>query len=393
MNPLVRKLTQQVSTERLRDLTLALVRIPSPTGDSSAVTELYAQTVRALGVPVEVLCDYPGSPSTIARYGSSQDGPTLTLDGHLDTIHAAHIAPYVEGNRIYGRGAGDMKSGVAAMVEALRILIESGVRLKGNLILATHSLHEAPVGHMEGLKALIARGDVFVDAALVAEGACDTLAIRGKGQALYEIEITREGDVLHENVARPRGVPNPLDHAARLASRLLARNEELAQFPDAQLGPETFFIGQIHGGDFYNRVPTRAFLNGVHRCWPDKGWPEIRAEFDRLLGSVEHHPDLRVGLQLGGNGLGFETPPEARIVQALRDAYRDVVGRDLPLAGELSVCDVNVIVREALIPAVAHGTGSTTAHADLEWVDLVGVVRATQVYLATIVSYLGAEET
>jgi acetylornithine deacetylase/succinyl-diaminopimelate desuccinylase-like protein len=67
------------------------------------------------------------------------------------------------------------------------------------------------------------------------------------------------------------------------------------------------------------------------------------------------------------------------------------VGRELPLAGELSVCDVNVIVREAGIPAVAHGTGSSTAHADLEWVDLEGVVRATKVYLATIVNYLGVE--
>lgn len=391
MNALVRKLTEQVSAQRLRDLTLALVRIPSPTGDSLAVTEFYAQTLCSLGAPVETLYDYPRSPCTIARHGHLPDAPTLTLDGHLDTIHAAHVAPYVEGNRIYGRGAGDMKSGLAAMIEAARILIESGTRLKGNLILATHSLHEAPVGHMEGLKALIARGDVFVDAALVAECACDKLAIRGKGQALYEIEITRDGDVLHENVARPRGVPNPLDHAARLASRILGRNEELAQFPDAQLGPETFFIGQIHGGDFYNRVPTRAFLNGVHRFWPDKDWPEIRAEFNRLLSSVERHPDLRVDLQLGGNGLGFETPADAGIVRALRGAYYDIVGRELPLAGELSVCDVNVIVREAGIPAVAHGTGSSTAHADLEWVDLEGVVRATKVYLATIVNYLGVE--
>lgn len=391
MDALVHRLVEQVNAKRLRDLTLALVRIPSPTGDAVAVTEFYAETVRSLGLSVDVLYDYPRSPSTVARYGHLPGAPTLTLDGHLDTIHAPHVAPYVEGDRIYGRGAGDMKSGIAAMIEAARILIENGVRLKGNLVLATHSLHEAPVGHMEGLRALIARGDVFVDAALVAEGACDRLAIRGKGQALYEIEITREGEVLHENVARPRGVPNPLDHAVRLAARILERNEELSQFPDPQLGPETFFIGQIHGGDFYNRVPTRAFLNGVYRCWPDKDWPQIQAEFERLLRSVKHHSDLRVDLKLGGNGLGFETPAEAGIVQALRRAYQDVVGRELPLTGELSVCDVNVIVREARIPAVAHGTGSSTAHADLEWVELEGIVRAAKIYLATIINYLGVE--
>ena len=263
MRTVIDELTSRVSAERLRDLTLSMVRIPSPTGDSVEVSEFYADVVRDLGLPVEIVRDYPDSPSTIARYGDDPRGPTLTLDGHLDTIHAAHAEPYLDQNRIYGRGAGDMKSGIAAMIEATRILIESGTKLKGNLVLVTHSLHEAPVGHMEALKDLVARGDLFVDAALVAEGGFDALAIRGKGQALFEIDITRQGEVLHENVARPRGVPNPLDYAVRLAGRMLERDREMARHSDPLLGPETFFLGQVHGGDFFNRLPTRAFLNPI----------------------------------------------------------------------------------------------------------------------------------
>ena len=259
MNPLIEELGSQVSAQRLRDMTLGMVRIPSPTGDSAKVSEFYADTVRGLGLSVEILRDHPTSPSTIARYGDRPGHLTLTLDGHLDTIHAPHPDPYVEHDRIYGRGAGDMKSGIAAMVEATRVIVETGLCLGGNLVLVTHSLHEAPVGRMEGLRCVIDRGDVFVDAALVAEGGFDTLAIRGKGQALFEIDIGRQG------------------------------------------------------------------------------------------------------------------------------------GQELPLAGALSVSDVNIIVREAGIPAVAHGTGSTTAHADLEWVDVANIVRTTKVFLATIVNYLGVE--
>lgn len=391
MSSLVEQLGERVSAERLRDLTLALVRIPSPTGDSVEVSEFYAETVRGLGLAVEMILEYPRSPSTIARYGGAAEGQTLTLDGHLDTIHSPHPEPYVDDGRIYGRGAGDMKSGIAAMVEATRILIESGVRLKGNLILATHSLHEAPVGHMEGLKALIKRGDVFVDAALVAEYGFDELYIRGKGQALFEIDITREGDVLHENDARPSGVPNPLDHAVSLASKIVQRDRELSLSADDLLGPETFFLGQVHGGDFYNRVPTRAYLNGNHRVWPDKDWPDIRRTFADLLGSVEKHPDLRIDLSVYGNGLGFAVSPDAGIVRALQSGYRQIVGRELPLAGALSVTDVNVIVREAGIPAVSHGTGTTTSHADLERVEVKDIVRTTKVFVATIVDYLGVE--
>lgn len=388
---LIRQLASRVSAERLRDLTLELVKIPSLTGDSLAVTEFYAQTVRDLGLEVEVVRDFPSSPSTIAHFGPRIDGPTLTMDGHLDTIHPPHPAPYVEGERIYGRGAGDMKSGVAAMIEAARILVESGAQLGGNLLLVTHSLHEAPVGHMEGLKALIARGDVFVDAALVAEGGFDSLAIRGKGQALFEVEISREGEPLHENVARPRGLPNPLDYAVCLAARILERHNELAAGQEPLLGPETYFLGQIHGGDFYNRLPNRAFLNGTYRYWPDKEWDDVYREFDRLLASVERHPDLKVSRRVFGNGLGFDVSPNARIVGSLRSAYQTITGRELPLVGALSVSDVNVIAREAGIPVVAHGTGSTTGHADLEWVSLPDIVRSTRVYLATIVDYLGAE--
>lgn len=391
MSSLVEQLCERVSAERLRDLTLALVRIPSPTGDSVEVSEFYAETVRGLGVPVQIVVDFPHSPSTIARCDGSSEGPTLTLDGHLDTIHAPHPEPYVDEGRIYGRGAGDMKSGIAAMVEATRVLIDSGVRLKGNLILATHSLHEAPIGHMEGLKGLISRGDVFVDAALVAESGFDELYIRGKGQALFEIEITREGDVLHENSARPSGVPNPLDYAVRLAAKIVQRDRELSMASDPLLGPETFFIGQVHGGDFYNRVPTRAYLNGNHRVWPDKDWPDIRRTFSELLASVEKHPALGIDLSVFGNGLGYEVSPDAGIVHALRDGYRQVVGKALPLAGALSVCDVNVIVREGGVPAVSHGTGTRTSHADLEWVEVQSIVRTTKVFLATIVSYLGVE--
>jgi acetylornithine deacetylase/succinyl-diaminopimelate desuccinylase-like protein len=196
---------------------------------------------------------------------------------------------------------------------------------------------------------------------------------------------------LHENVARPAGVPNPLDYAVRVAMDMLARDKKLSARADALVGPETFFLGQIHSGDFYNRMPTRAFMNGTYRFWPDKMWQDVQRTFDDLLDPSGRHPELHVDLRLLSNGLGYDVSPEADIVKALRQGYQTIVGRELPLVGGLSVCDANVIVREAGIPAITHGTGTTTAHADLEWVELADVVRTTKVFLATIVNYLGVE--
>jgi len=391
-NDLIRSLCDKVDADRLQRITMELVRIPSPTGKSLAVSEYYAELVDSeLGLPVEMIRDYPASPCTVARLGNRPGAKTLTIDGHLDTIHAPHPDPEFKDGRIYGRGAGDMKSGVAAMVEAARVLIEGGVKLAGNLVLVTHSLHEAPVGHMEGLKLMLARGDIFGDAALVCEGGFDRLAIRGKGQALFEIDVTRDGEVCHENLARRQGISNPAEHAVRIAAAMQRRHAELARNDDALLGPETYFLGQIHSGDFYNRVPIRAFLNGTYRYWPDKEWQDVETEVEGVVHSVPLAPDLHMDMRLFGNGLGFQVDPQASIVLALQRGYQAITGRDLPVEGELSVSDVNVIAREGKIPVVAHGTGSTTAHADLEWVTLSDIVRSTKVYLATIINYLGVE--
>ncbi|NLV74756.1 MAG: M20 family metallopeptidase [Chloroflexi bacterium] len=386
------KLLSSVSYERLRDLTLALVEIPSPTGEARAVTERYRQEIAALGYEAELVADFPASPSTITRVPGAGSGRSLTLDGHLDTIHTPHAPAYIDGDRVVGRGAGDMKSGIAAMVEVLRVLREHDVRLGGELVLATHSLHEAPVGHMEGLKKLIERGDVFVDAALVTECSSSVIAITGKGQALFEISVTRKGAVLHENTARRQGVPNPLDQAARIAHAMLERNACEAQRPIELLGPETFFLGQIHGGDFYNRVPNKASLNGVYRYGPDKSWQDIEQVIEALLASVPPPEGIAVRYMLSSNGLGYQVDANAPIVAALQQGYQQVTGATLPLVGELSVSDVNVIAREAGIPVVAHGTGSTTSHADVEWVNVSDVVTSTKVYLATIAAYLGIAE-
>jgi len=392
MGELIRRLIAQVQPDRLRERTMELVSIPSPTGESVAVTECYADMVRSIGLDIEIMHTFARSPSTVARLIGDADGPTLTLDGHLDTIHAEHVPPFVEDGRIYGRGAGDMKSGIAAMLEAAQILLENQVPLKGTLILATHTLHEAPVGHMEGLRDLIRRGDVFRDAALVAEGGYDSVAVAGKGQALFEVTVSRPGEVMHENVARQQRVPNPLEHAVRIAAQLLERGKALAQFEHPLLGPETYFLGQVHGGDFYNRVPTQAFLNGTYRYWPDKTWEDVECEVDFQLASIVPPGGLEVSRRLLSNGLGYEVDPQASIVQALCAGYAQVVGREMPLVGALSVSDVNIIVREAGIPAVGHGTGSTTAHADLEWVPIENIARTAQVYLATILRYFGTED-
>src|SRR5262249_21328833 len=144
------------------------VAIRSYTGETRAVTERFIAECHDLGLEVERFDDYPSTPAVVARWRGTGGAPCLELNGHLDTVPLDHApAAVAEGVR-RGRGATDMRGGVACMLEAVRALQEGGVRLRGDLLVSPHGLHELPGGHAEDLIARVRRG-MHGDAALIPE--------------------------------------------------------------------------------------------------------------------------------------------------------------------------------------------------------------------------------
>ncbi len=366
-----------------------LVTVPSPTGHGDAVAEAYAALLRDVGLEVTVDRHFPGGPNVVARWRGRGGGPTLAFVGHLDTIGADHAPPRLADGAVHGRGADDMKGALAAVAEAVGALRAAGVALAGEVVVAAHSLHEAPVGKMEGLRRLVASG-VLGDAALVAESfPAGHQILAGKGQAIFTITVSRPGEVVHENYAAA-GTINPLDVAIEVAARLRARQAALAaENGHPLLGPETLFIGEIHGGDFYNRLPTEARIVGIRRFGPARTWAEIEREFADLTAPVAAASGATIDVRLGGNGLGYEVAPDAPLALALAAAHERVTGRPLPVAGTKSVTDANIIAREGGIPALCYGPNGATAHADEEHVAVADLLRAARVYAETILGYPG----
>jgi acetylornithine deacetylase/succinyl-diaminopimelate desuccinylase-like protein len=378
-----------IQSSRIADRTYELVRIASPTGSSDAVAERYAEMLEEIGLEVTLDRHFAGGPNVVGRWRGDGGGPTLALVGHLDTIHAPHAPPEQRGDRVYGRGADDMKGAMAAVVEAVGALRSAPIGLRGDVVVAAHSLHEAPVGKMEGLRRLIEHG-ALGDAVLVAESfPMEHQILAGKGQAIFTITIRRPGEVVHENYATA-GTLNPLDVAVEVAARLRARHQALAEEGDIpMLGPETLFIGEIHGGDFYNRVPVEARIVGIRRFGPARTWAMIEDEFRSLTDSIAVATGADIDVDLSGNGLGYTVLADAPIVDALARAHEHVTGRVLPVTGTKSVSDANMIVREGGIPAVCYGPNGTTAHADLEWVTHADLERAARVFAQLVLHYPG----
>lgn len=371
-----------VSAERLRDLTFELVGVKSPTGDTAEVARLYGKRLEELGMEVELLDErFPATPIVIGRLQGGEPGPTVVLNGHLDTVPIPHEPPRVDGDTIYGRGSADMKGALACAAEAARVLASRG-SFPGELAIVAIGLHEAPGGRGEDLTYLLNERGFTADLGVVCELSASTLAVAHLGCATFEIAIRRPGMVTHE-LQTPAGTPNPILVSARVIEAIRARNEELAQTEHEWVGAETYFLGESHGGDFYNRHPVEHRFVGTRRWAPGNTLAKVEDEFRTLLEPIAAESGCEIDLDLRLVRGAYRIDPEDRLVVALREAYRDVTGDELPLTGIKVVAD-GAIFHQAGIPTVYHGPMGTGAHADAESIEVPELVRTTKVYLALL---------
>ena len=377
---------------RVADDIWHLVNIESPTTRERAAALEFAEMLKRAGTDeIEIDESIHDSPCVIARLRGNRPGKTLQLCGHMDTIDVAHAKPQRTEQIISGRGSADMKCGLASILEIIRVLKHTGADFPGDILVTVYGLHEEPGGGTRGIMGPIKRG-ITGDAAMVFEGAGDRAAVCGVGLARWDITLTQKGEWCHETTAAPER-SELLKTLVRVIEAVERKHDRLQAQPNEFPLPrkESMFIGQVHYGDFFNRVPNGCTLQGNRRWHPNHTFDDIRGDMQDLLDSVEHHPDVSIEHSWNFIGHSYEIDPEAPIVQSLRRAYEAVTGDPLPVSGYPSVCDVQRLVVEAGIPAVQFGPlldPVHAAHTDSEYVELDKLRTATEIKLLTVLDYL-----
>ncbi len=379
-----------VSRRRLMEETYRFISVPSPTGQEADFAAVFAETLSELGLETSIDEEFAGSPSVIGRLKGEGGGPTLQLDGHSDTVPVPHDPPSIDLERdvVRGRGAADMKGGLAAICEAIRALADAGVRPLGDLLVTAHGLHEAPLGDQRTIRSLLGRG-VAGDAAVIAELGHEDLATASRGMSIYTIEVRAMGASMHEVELKDRAA-HPINAVRLLLDALEARAEELAAQPAEPFGPETLFVGQVHAGDFYNRVPTEAVIVGTRRYRAPLTKQDVLEELEGLCAEVAAKTGLRVGVELKEVGPAYALAPSEPVIAAVQASYHDVVGGELPLAAARAVGNAADFASYG-VPAVYHGVNQQTAHSDDEQVSGADLERAARVLAGSIVHFCGAE--
>jgi acetylornithine deacetylase/succinyl-diaminopimelate desuccinylase-like protein len=390
---LVERLRPAVNRRRLVDTAVRLVAEPSPTGDAGAAADRLAEILAADGFTVErPAAGYAKAPAVVVRFGGPHPGPTLQFDGHLDTVHLPFVPPKVEGDHLTGSGACDMKSGIAAAVEALRVLRDSAALRSGEVLLSAHDLHEAPWGFGEQLDRLIADGCVG-DAVLIPEPLCDRLPVIGRGAATWKVTIGRAGPPVHE-VMRPADEPSVIAAGAELVARLDELDARLSTKADPLAGRDSVFIGQIHAGEIYNSYPHDCWLEGTRRWLPGGTRAEVEHEFRGLLADVARRTGTTIDAEFRfiRDAFRLELEGNRSFVASFQEAYAAISGQPLPTGPKPFVDDGNSFYGRANRPAITHGPRSGGQHTTNEWVSIDDLVRVALLYAVSAVLYCESAE-
>jgi acetylornithine deacetylase len=342
-------------------------------GEAAAAT-LLAGILEAWGFRVELQEAAPGRPNVVARIGTPGER-SLMFNGHLDVVgvdgmtHSPFGAEEHDG-RIYGRGAADMKGGVAAMCAAAALAGED--LAQGEIIVAAVVDEEYA---STGTRALVERG-IRADAAVVTEPT--GLAMMPAHRGFVWVDLTFHGRAAHGS-RYDVGV-DAIRHAALVLAELDALDAgPLMRRTHPLLGHASLHAALIDGGQGMSTYPDRCELKVERRTMPGETPAGVMAEFETACAAVRaRHPRLRVDLALVLARSPSDVDVGAPVVRALRGALDH---QAMPVRVEgMSAWTDSAILNDAGIPAICFGPGDIAlAHGPEEYVDIEQIRQATAV--------------
>ena len=335
--------------------------VPGGAGEPE-IAAFVAGWARAAGLDADVLESTPGRPSVLVRARGRGGGRTLLLCGHLDTVGYQGmrdpLTARIEGDRLYGRGAYDMKAGVAAALHGCRAA--AALDLAGDVVVAAVADEEhASLGVQEALRA------VQADAAIVTEPTELAVAVAHKGFVWSEIEVT--GRAAHGS--RPHLGVDAIVRAGPILTALGALDGTLGEHP--LVGRGSVHAGVIAGGGELSSYPARCVIGLEHRTLPGQSVAEVEAGLEALLERCRaEDPELVVERRTLLVREPFSVPADAEIAHAVQDAAGGRAG----VVGGVSFWADSAFIAAAGIPTVLFGPSGAGAHAVEEWVSLADTV-------------------
>jgi succinyl-diaminopimelate desuccinylase len=376
-----------MNKDNLIKLTQDLIRANStnPPGNEKEVVDVLKNKLESLGLKVELIEVAEDRPNLLATWEGGE-GKELMLEGHSDTVPVAvskwKHGPFsadIEDNKIYGRGATDMKGGLASVVTAIESLKESGWAPKGKLSFLVCCNEEMGDGEEVGMRHMAdkVKPDLFV-----ITDTTDFKIVTAEKGALW-VEFTAHGKEAHGSTPW-KGV-NAIE---KLGKFLIKLNELELNKEHPNLGKSTVSINTISGGVKTNVVPGLAKSTVDIRTIPGLQREEVFRAIDNLIAKVkESDPDMNITYKEEMYARATEFSKEGEAVDKLRESFKEVTGQEAEFRGEHGSTGAGLFV-DAGLNVMIFGPGKPElCHISDEYVDIEDLVKAAQIYEKFIRKY------
>ncbi len=394
-----------------------LISFPSVTGEELEVQKFLASKLQSMGLQVDmwepdheelkkhpayvsVEHGYTNRPNVVGIYKGIGKGRSLLFNGHVDVIPPGPLdawacqpwAGETEENRLYGRGASDMKSGLAAMTMALDSLIHSNARLNGDVILE-YTVDEEQSGN--GTLACVMKG-YQADAGIC----CETSSLHVQpaciGRIWFEILVRGKPAGIQRRWEGINAIEKGYAIMGAVSNLEDIRINELRHplYPDNRSSLPCM-VGVFQAGSFASAFPDTCLLKGSVATLPGEDTDVVKQSLvDHILAFSKTDPWLRNNppeVKFAGYcGDPAEIPPDHPIVNTLSENFRRVVGKEPQITGRQGAADTRYLIKYGNTPTVIFGPGLTEQmHATNEWVNTNDVITATKIMALTIMDWCG----
>jgi acetylornithine deacetylase len=385
-----RAVLDKIDEDQLVELTRSLLRAhgQNPPGEEATTVAALAGAAAALGLDVREDVVQEGRNNLRVTLPGG-DGPGLLLLGHTDVVPVGEgwtkdpFGAAVQDGRIYGRGASDMKGGLAACLSAMSAL--RGAGLSGPVELAA-LVDEEENGI--GIRAYVSSAPATFLGCVTAEPTDMQTIVGARGASYVRIEV--HGTACH--AGSPDDGANAIYGAAAVVAEIEKMHAELAGRPHPLLGPATWSVGQIRGGSGGSTVPAECVVVADRRLMPAESAATV---FDELRARIDALPltdrGLTVEASMPMEMPAFETPAGSPLARAAVAAVADAGGPALPPGGWTAACDGGFVARDLGVPVVVVGPGSVAqqAHRPDESVAIDELLVAARAYALTALRLLG----
>jgi len=355
--------------------------VPGAPGET-AIAEAIAVHLRGIGLDVEIQPVVPGRSNVIGVLEGRGKGRSLMLCGHVDTVGVegmtAPFDPIEKDGRLYGRGAQDMKGGVAAMIDAARQVAEGGFPAGRLVVAAVVDEEYASLG----ADALVTRWRA--DGAVVTEPTDMQIAIGHKGFAWYQVET--RGRAAHGS--RPREGRDAIVRMGRVLAELEKLDRRLQSRPaHPLLGTASLHASTIEGGRELSSYPDWCGLKLERRTISSEAESAVTGELEAILEMLRAaDADFDATLTPLFARPAYEVAPDHALPRALGKA----AGTTRPPVG-MSFWTDAAVLGSAGIPSVLFGPGGAGLHSIEEYVEIDDVLRCRDALAALARGWCGSE--